>query len=156
MQFAVFSLLSSVVTAQDISQVETELIAEVRVEIQSGPHRGLVRFLPATVLSQGEVVYYTVKIKNPTAVYMRDVSVNQRIPLNTTYVPDSASGPGAIVEFSVDGGLTYAAKRELTRMGPDGKTIPIDPDEYTHIRWRLRNPLAPGAVALARFRAVFQ
>ena len=154
--FAALMLLSTVVTAQDMQQVETELIAEVRVEIQSGPHRGLPRFVPATVLSQGEVVYYTLKIKNPTAVYMRDVSVNQRIPINTIYVVDSASGPGALVEFSVDGGVTYAPKRELTRMGPDGKQVPIDADEYTHIRWRLRNPLAPGAVALARFRAVFQ
>lgn len=154
--FAALMLLSTVVTAQDIQQVETELIAEVRVEIESGPHRGLARFVPATVLSQGEVVYYTLKIKNPTAVYMRDVSVNQRIPLNTIYVADSASGPGALVEFSVDGGVTYAPKHELTRVGPDGKQEPIDADEYTHIRWRLRNPLAPGAVALARFRAVFQ
>lgn len=154
--FAVLMLLSTVVTAQDIQQVETELIAEVRSEIESGPHRGLARFIPATVLSQGEVVYYTLKIKNPTAVYMRDVSVNQRIPLNTIYVADSAAGPGAHVEFSVDGGVTYAPKHELTRLGPDGKQVPIEADEYTHIRWRLRNPLAPGAVALARFRAVFQ
>lgn len=154
--FAALMLLSTVVTAQDIQQVETELIAEVRAEIESGPYRGLARFVPATVLSQGEVVYYTLKIKNPTAVYMRDVSVNQRIPLNTIYVADSAAGPGALVEFSVDGGVTYAPKHELTRLGPDGKQVPIDADEYTHIRWRLRNPLAPGAVALARFRAVFQ
>ena len=154
--FAALMLLSTVVTAQDIQHLETELIAEVRVEIESGPHRGLARFVPATVLSQGEVVYYTLKIKNPTAVYMRDVSVNQRIPLNTIYVEDSASGPGALVEFSVDGGVTYAPKHELTRVGPDGKQVQIDADEYTHIRWRLRNPLAPGAVALARFRAVFQ
>jgi uncharacterized repeat protein (TIGR01451 family) len=155
-QIAVLWMLSTVVTAQDMQQVETELIAEVRVEVQSGPHRGLARFVPATVLSQGEVVYYTLKIKNPTAVYMRDVSVNQRIPLNTSYVADSAVGPGAVVEFSVDGGLNYVPKYELTRVGPDGKSAPISTDEYTHIRWRLRNPLAPGAVALARFRAVFQ
>jgi hypothetical protein len=30
------------------------------------------------------------------------------------------------------------------------------PQDYTHIRWHLRNALAPGAVALARFRAVFR
>ena len=28
--------------------------------------------------------------------------------------------------------------------------------QYTHIRWQLRNPLAPGATALARFRATFR
>lgn len=144
------------VTAQDNNHVETELIAEVRVEITNGPQKGVARFVPATVLSQGEVVYYTVRIKNPTSEYLRDVSVTQRIPVNTVYVPDSASGPGAEVLFSIDGGVTFAAEEALKSIGEGGVAHRASEDEYTHIQWRMKNALAPGAVALARFRAIFQ
>jgi uncharacterized repeat protein (TIGR01451 family) len=156
MMFVVAISACTQVTAQDNNDVETELIAEVRVEFTSGPHKGVARFVPANVLSQGEVVYYTVRIKNPTSEYLRDVSVTQRIPVNTVYVPDSASGPGAEVLFSIDGGVTFAAEEALKSIGEDGVAQRASEDEYTHIRWRMKNALAPGAVALARFRAVFQ
>ena len=36
----------------------------------------------------------------------------------------------------------------------NGVTRPAHPDEYKHIRWEFKNSLAPGASAIARFRAV--
>jgi uncharacterized repeat protein (TIGR01451 family) len=111
--------------------------------------------VPAKLLQQGEVVYYTVRVKNVGATFARDVIITQRIPVNTTYVEGSASGPGANVTFSVDGGQTFEAPDKLT-IDIEGSTQLAQPAQYTHIRWHLRNPLAPEAVALARFRAVFQ
>ena len=84
-------------------------------------------------------------------MYANKVQVSQKIPANTTYVPGSAGGPGADVEFSIDGGQTFARAEHLKL--EDGSIAP--PERYTHIRWTLRNPLAPGATALARFRAKF-
>lgn len=143
-------------TAQDKEEVETELIAEVRVESMDASNRHVSRFVPASVLSQGEVVYYTVRIRNPHNIYLRDVVVTQRIPANTVYVEDSASAPGADITFSIDGGQTFAARGQLQSIDANGNTQRAEPEQLTHIRWRLRNALAPGAVALARFRAVFQ
>jgi hypothetical protein len=60
------------------------------------------------------------------------------------------------VTFSVDGGASFASARELVEQTPEGKRAPIPTERYTHIRWRLRNSLAPGAVALARFQATFR
>ena len=48
--------------------IQTELIAEVRETVHVGPDRDAVRFAPATVLSQGQVVYYTVRIVNRSPV----------------------------------------------------------------------------------------
>lgn len=154
----VFPLLvaSMNVTAQDKEEVHTELIAEVRVESMDASNRRTARFVPATVLSQGEVVYYTLRIRNPSTVYLRDVVVTQRIPANTVYVDGSASAPGADVSFSVDGGQNFAPSGQLRTVDASGAAQPATPEQYTHIRFRLRNALAPGAVALARFRAVFQ
>lgn len=151
-------------TARASDVVEVTLVAEVRDEVQVAG-RPFVRMAPATVLQQGQEVFYTVRILNPAAQPARDVAVVQRIPQNTSYVPNSAGGPGAEITFSTDGGQSFAKEGQLTvteQAGPAANsnrtalTRPATPQDYTHIRWRLRNSLAPGAVALARFRAVFR
>jgi uncharacterized repeat protein (TIGR01451 family) len=131
--------------ADEQSDVLTELVAEVRENVSTTPGREVFRFVPARMLEQGQVVYYTLRITNQTTVPLRNVAVVQPVPANTTYLADSASGPGADVTFSVDGGATFSPAGSLAQA-----------PQYTHIRWQLRNPLAPGATALARFRATFR
>ncbi len=131
--------------AEEVSDIETELVAEVRENVSTTPGREVYRFVPARMLEQGQVVYYTLRITNQTTVPLRNVAVVQPVPANTTYLADSASGPGADVTFSVDGGSTFSPAGSLAQA-----------PQYTHIRWQLRNPLAPGATALARFRATFR
>ncbi|WP_129647044.1 DUF11 domain-containing protein [Peristeroidobacter agariperforans] len=136
--------------ATEAVELRTQLVAEVR-ETTGPAERPTFRLAPATRLSQGQVVYYTVRITNPTPVFANKVQVSQLIPANTTYLPGSAAGPGAEIEFSIDGGQTFGRPESLKQT--DGTRAP--PARYTHIRWTLDNPLAPGATALARFRATF-
>jgi uncharacterized repeat protein (TIGR01451 family) len=135
----------SATPADEVSDIQTELVAEVRENVSTTPGREVYRFVPARMLEQGQVVYYTLRITNQTTVPLRNVAVVQPVPANTTYLADSASGPGADVTFSVDGGSTFSPAGSLAQA-----------PQYTHIRWQLRNPLAPGATALARFRATFR
>jgi uncharacterized repeat protein (TIGR01451 family) len=149
------ALLQAGAYADDAVEIQTELIAEVRENISTTPGREVFRFVPAKLLAQGQVVYYTLRITNPTAVFARNVVVVQPMPANTAYIGNSAAGPGATVSFSVDGGRTFATA-EAVRIEFEGASQPAQPAQYTHIRWQLRNPLAPGATALARFRAAFR
>ena len=147
------AVATGALAAQPVEQAVTELVAEVRI---NGTGEQPARYVPATVLSQGDVVYYTVRIVNPTPSYLPGVEVVQRVPANTTYLAQSAAGPAAEVTFSIDGGATFASARALTEVTPEGKSVPVPTERYTHIRWRLRHALAPGAVALARFQATFR
>ena len=140
--------------AEQGTDIATELIAEVRENVSTTPGREVFRFAPARMLEQGQVVYYTLRITNQTTVPLRNVAVVQPVPANTTYLADSASGPGADVSFSVDGN-TFAPAESLM-IGAEGSKQLAQATQYTHIRWQLRNPLAPGATALARFRATFR
>ena len=142
-------------SADEESDIATELVAEVRENVSTTPGREVYRFVPARMLEQGQVVYYTLRITNQTTVPLRNVAVVQPVPANTTYLADSASGPGADVSFSVDGGSTFSPADSLM-MGVEGTKQLAQATQYTHIRWQLRNPLAPGATALARFRATFR
>ncbi|AMN47377.1 hypothetical protein ACG33_09760 [Steroidobacter denitrificans] len=145
-------------TAAGGVQLECELVAEVRRDplapLDGPPGSQFRPFVPATHLSQGDVVYYTLRIRNPSIVYAAEVMVVQKIPANTAYVAGSAAAPGAQVEFSIDGGQSFAVPRGL-QVTDEGGTRLAPPERYTHIRWQLRHPLAPGAVALARFQAIF-
>ena len=141
---------ATLAVASEAVELRTQLVAEVR-ESAGTADRPTFRLAPATRLSQGQVVYYTVRITNPTPVFANKVQVSQLIPANTTYLPGSAAGPGAEVEFSIDGGQNFGRPESLKQA--DGTRAA--PEQYTHIRWTLRNPLAPGATALARFRATF-
>ena len=142
--------------ADETSPIQTTLIAELLNVVESSDGRRLQRFIPATVVSQGQVVFYTVQVRNPTSVPVRDATIVQRIPANTTYVAGSAAGPSADITFSVDGGQSFWPEKQLVVAKPPAEARKAIPSDYTHIRWQLRNALAPGAVALARFQAVFR
>jgi len=135
-------------------EVESELIAEVRQPVRSPQGAVAYRFVRATVVPQGEVVYYTVRVRNPTTVYARTVVVVQKIPENTAYVAGSASGPAVEVSLSSDGGRTFTAESKSAASA--GSTQDAASLQYTHLRWRFRNAIAPSATALVRFRAVFR
>jgi len=120
---------------------------ETRIEVQNlvareGPGGETVRqFVEAGRLEAGEQLYFTVRVTNPGQEPVDDVVVTKQLPYGVDYVPGSAAGPGCRVEFSLDGGVTF---ERASGKGP-----------YTHVRWILEQPLAPGATALLRFRAVF-
>ena len=152
----IMTTLATVAHASEAVELSTELVAEVREVVGSArgaQERPLFRLAPATTLAQGQEVYYTVRITNPTPVFANKVVVDQKIPANTRYVARSAAGPGVDIEFSIDGGQTFARPEDL---GTEDGSTRAPPERYTHIRWRFHNPLAPGAVALARFRATFK
>ena len=156
------SVLSSMLSvgvpawSQQPIPVETTLVAEIRAEPDAGAGRTSARFTPAHALKEGQELFYTLRIRNPSTEFARGVVVVQEIPKNTTYVAASAGGPGAVITFSADGGKSFAPEGQLQIADAAGASRPALPQDYTNIRWQLRNALAPGAIALARFRAIFR
>ncbi len=120
---------------------------ETRIEVQKlvtreGPGGETVRqFVEAGRLEAGEQLYYTIRVTNSGREPVSDVMVTKQLPYGVNYMPGSATGPGCRIELSLDGGVTFE------RAGGKGA--------YTHVRWIFDQPLAPGATALLRFRAVF-
>jgi uncharacterized repeat protein (TIGR01451 family) len=113
-----------------------------------------VLLAPTAVPQPGDALIYTVRFKNTDAALMDGVRITKPVPPGVRYVADSASGPGCDVLFSVDGGRTFGRPAELSVVAEDGARRPASPDDYTHIRWRLRTPLAAEATGFVRFRAL--
>ena len=128
-------------------------VAEVETRaVQDG--RDIVKLAPANRVVPGDQVIYTLEIRNPGRTAVRDPIVTYAVPSHMMYVADSATGPGAQVRYSVDGGRVFDRPENLRVSDADGHSHPAQPDDYTHIRWKLKNTLKSKSVAFARFRAI--
>jgi len=131
-------------------------VQKLEVSVSPGGQE-IRRWVPAERLNAGDEVHYTVRVHNPGKQAVDTVVVTKRLPFGVHYLRGSATGPAAEVQFSIDGGETYATPETLARAAGGGKKGPQKPleNDYTHVRWVLRKPLGPASTALLRFRATF-
>lgn len=110
------------------------------------------RLVPAATVVPGDDVVYTITFTNTSDEIAENIVITNPLAGELTYVEGSAFGPGTTIEFSVDGGVSYAAASELT-VSEDDEVRPARPEDFTHIRWVMQADLQVGAQGLARFRA---
>jgi uncharacterized repeat protein (TIGR01451 family) len=135
--------------------LDATINAEI-LRVEDGPGgRTLRSWEPATRLSAGDEVYYTIRVRNPGKQAVTGIVVTKRLPFGVHYMRGSAVGPACDVQFSIDGGTHFAAAEQLGAGGGGKPARKVPVSEYTHVRWVLSRPLAPGATALLRFRATF-
>lgn len=143
-------------TATGSGAVELQIVVET-LAIDTGPGGIETRkWEPAGRLSAGDELHYTIRVSNPGKEPVTDVVVTKRLPFGVHYIRGSAVGPACTVQFSIDGGSTFAAPADLGMM-PGSKRVArkVAPGEYTHVRWIFGKPLVPKATSLLRFRATF-
>lgn len=114
---------------------------------------GSAALAPATSAGPGDTLLYTVTFTNATDGALDHVRITQAIPSGVVYVPGTAVAPGALVLFSVDGGVTFGLPAELEVTRDDGVERRAAASDYTHVRWLLAGPLEARATGFARFRA---
>lgn len=129
-----------------------------KLEVREGPGgQETRRWVPAERLNAGDEIHYTVRVRNSGKQPVDTIVVTKRLPFGVRYLRGSAAGPAAEIQFSADGGKTFATPEALARAaggGKKGQRKPLEND-YTHVRWVLSKPLGPASTALLRFRATF-
>jgi uncharacterized repeat protein (TIGR01451 family) len=138
------------------SAVPAGIAISTVAEVEIKPHgvaRRTIGLTPADHVVAGDQLVYTVEIHNPTARPLAGVIVTNPVPERMGYVDGSAQGPGTDIDFSVDGGATFAKPAALTIKLAGGQSRPAMAADYTHIRWKLKYPLSANSIAYARFRA---
>jgi uncharacterized repeat protein (TIGR01451 family) len=151
-----FAFLLIFSSANAISQEQghlnvTTLVQMEEVSVGDDGERQ-TRLVAADTVVPGDVVIYTTTVENISDQSAENVVVNNPVPEHLSYVAGSAFAPGMVIEFSVDGGATYAPAEELT-VDEDGQTRAATADDFTHIRFVMQGELAAGAQGIARFRA---
>ena len=107
-------------------------------------------------LLPGDVVLYRLVFTNVSDKRVRNVEFTDPLPSGLQYVGGStaADRDDVIVEYSIDRGNTYAARPMIDEI-VNGERVQksAPPELYTHIRWRVRGWVEPGAKVSAEFRA---
>ena len=160
---AVLGALIALVAVPAIAQEQPQLRVDLQVEKElvetSASGETTVRRLAVDSAGIGDVLVYTLNIFNEGNSSAHAARVVDPIPDGTVLIPDSVEGPGADITYSIDGGSSfspYPITRKVT--GSDGRLedAPVPAEQYTHVRWTLTEPLAPGQVRTANFKVRVQ
>ena len=149
-------VLANAATAADKGCIVVQNTAEVEQTTTDAKGVKTVKLVPAVKVVPGDTVIYTVTFRNVCTKPAENVSVDNPVPEHMAYIADSAVGPNTDVSFSIDGGYNFGKPEALRKKDADGTERAARPGEYTNIRWVMRHPLAAGAEAYARFRAVLE
>ena len=113
------------------------------------------RLVAAELVVPGDTVFYTITFTNTSADSADNIVITNPIENHRVYVDGSGFGPGTDMQFSVDGGQSFAASSELT-VTENAVERTAESRDYTHVRWVMKNNLAAGAQGTARFAVVVE
>lgn len=149
-------LMMSALTAHAVAQEQGHLNVtttvqkeEVTVNDAGDTETTLV---PVATVIPGDRVIYTITFQNIGDEPADEVVITNPIADSLTYVDGSAFGPGTDIQFSIDGGQSFA-KRDALTVAENGAERPAEANDFTHIRWVMQQQLAVGAQGMARFSA---
>ncbi len=103
----------------------------------ASPAMTLVKSVSSAAAGPGDTITYSVAWASDGTVPSYNVVLVDAVPPPTAYVAGSVTGPGTVITFSHDGGMTFDAS----------ETPPV-----THIRWSFPSPLSPGAAGTVGFQ----
>jgi len=132
--------------------IELKAVAEVQEAYVDERGNPATRLVPAAKVVPGDEVTWTIVANNVCTTPAGDVAITNPVPQHMRYVSSSAFGPGAAIEFSLDGS-TFAAPEALVVAEADGSRRQARADEYSAIRWVLPRPMGPSESLMVRYRA---
>ena len=149
-------LLPTIAAAQKKGSLELKSVSEVEVTTTNAKGEKEVKRVEAAAAKviPGSVVIFTTQYVNIDKKPVERVVITNPVSEHLVYVENSAEGQGMKIEFSVDQGKRYAAPDKLTKIDAKGVSRPDTARDYTHIRWTLGKPLAPGGKGSVAFRAM--
>ena len=134
--------------------VATQSVERVIVEkMPDGKEK--ISFGPADRVSPGDEVFYNLDFSNQSEDAATNVELVMPVPKEVAYVENSATGEGAIIAFSIDGGKTFSQRGAL-KVTIDGEERLAKADQITHIRRSYNRYIAPGARGGVGYLAVLK
>jgi len=132
-------LQPSLVLAKPLMTISITTSKEVTETVGGSKVRKLV---PAKQAASGDTLVYSLAYSNKGNETATDAIIDNPVSAGMSYIDNSASGAGAEISFSIDGGKSYKKPSLLTYeiKQPNGtvQKYTARPEEYTHIRWTIR------------------
>jgi uncharacterized repeat protein (TIGR01451 family) len=132
--------------------IELKTVAEIEESYIDERGNTATRLTPAAKVVPGDEVVWTIVANNVCTTAAGDVAITNPVPEHMRYIGNSAFGPGANIEFSLDG-TAFAAPEALVVAEADGSRRQARAEEYSAIRWALPRPMGPSESLMVRYRA---
>jgi uncharacterized repeat protein (TIGR01451 family) len=153
---AVLLTLPAVGRAQFNGHIQLASVAEIEKEVFNEEGRKEIKRMPAAKVVPGHEVIFTTTYKNVSKEKAEKAVITNPVPEHMLYKENSASGMGTRITFSIDHGKSFNIPVKLFVLDAAGRKYPARPQDYTHIRWEISNPLQPGAKGEVSFRAILK
>jgi len=154
---ASFTLIAAgAASAANQGLIELKTIAEQELVVTRPDGTQETKRVQAERVVPGDEVIYTIRYQNVGKDPAEAVAITNPVPEHMEFrrvlddIPEHAE-----LTFSIDGGATFDQPAKLMVATDDGSRR-ARPDEYSHVRWTLREPLPPGASGQVSFRARLQ
>ena len=109
-------------------------------------------YVPTEDVEPGEELAYVVSFRNDGAEAEDSVVMTIPVPEDMVYVEDTVIADNAVVDFSADGGKSFAPREGL--VVEDGEeTRQASAAEITHVRWTFAR-MTPGEEGMLAFHAI--
>lgn len=132
--------------------IELKTVAEIEQAYVDERGNEATRLVPAAKVVPGDEIVWTIVANNVCATPAGDIAITNPVPQHMRYVGNSAFGPGANIEFSLDG-AAFATPEALVVAEADGSKRTARAEEYSAIRWVLPRPMGPSESLIVRYRA---
>jgi len=144
--------------AQQKGSIELKSIAEVELtETNAKGEKEVKRVDTAKAkVVPGDIVIFSTYYTNIGSKPAANVMITNPVPEHMLYVERSAEGKGTTIEFSVNGGKSYSTPDKLSVTDASGKSRKAAASDYTHIKWTVSKPVAPGTKGDVSFKAKLQ
>jgi uncharacterized repeat protein (TIGR01451 family) len=112
-----------------------------------------VDFAPAVTVVPGETLVYWLNYANESDQSAANVVLTVPVPDEVTYVESTAAADQANVDFSADGGKTFAPRGDLA-ISANGQSREALAAEITHVRWTFKSVIPANSEGRLGFQAV--
>jgi len=147
--------IATTAVAQDQGHLNVRTVVQKEQVSVDEAGEAKTELVAADTVVPGEKVVYTITFRNIGDEPADNVIITNPISGDLLYVDGSAFGPGTDIQFSIDGGKTFANPSELA-VTEDGVTRSAVAADFTHVRWVMQQELAVGAQGTARFSAILE
>lgn len=146
------ALLTLLAPAATLASSDVRTSSSIFVERAKPANAGArtITLEPARQVTSGERLIYVVEYRNTGKRPVQGFTVTNPLP-RTVRLDETMDGSELV---SIDGGRSWGTLSEMRVTLGEGSWRPANPDDVTHLRWRVGDRLMQGETRRVTFRAI--
>jgi len=126
----------------DVSMTsEKQVVIKASAESPNG-YVDTYKYVPMEKVSPGEIVRYTINLKNNGNEPAADIVISNKVPADMIFIEQESKN--MVVTYSIDKGESFNTPEKLIITNDQGQKRQARASEYTHVKWSRNVSLAAG------------